>query len=171
MRIYILIKCRIILIFINLVFYISKKSKFMKRYYTKSIIVLAVLLFSSYISTSAVEPKAKDSIRVEVIYFHATQRCPGCIAIEELTESCMDGLFSKELKDSTTIYRSIDFLEPANEHFQDEYKFDFQTLILSKKVNGKEVKWKNLDKIWDLYANPEKYARYLESEVRKMLKK
>lgn len=128
-----------------------------------------LLIGLTYIA-SAEDPAKKDCIRIDVTYFHATQRCQGCLAIEELTENTMKDSFAKELKDSSITYSSIDFLLEENAHFQDDYKFDFQTLIISKKVNGKEVKWKNLEKIWDLYSNPANYAKYLESEINKMLK-
>jgi hypothetical protein len=132
------------------------------------IIAIAFLILSSYVTTSANEPIKNDSVRIDVLYFHATIRCTGCLAIEELTESTMKDLYAKELKDSSITYSSLDFLAEGNEHFQDDYKFDVQTLIISKKVNGKEVKWKNLERIWDLYSNPGNYAKYLESEIRKL---
>jgi len=78
---------------------------------------------------------------------------PGCLTIEENIKNSLNSLYSKELGDSSITMKSIDFLEKENEHFQDDYKFDAQTLILSKKVNGKEVKWVNLDKIWDYSGN------------------
>jgi hypothetical protein len=142
----------------------------MKKQNVIGIIALTLLLLGSSISISAADSAKKDSVRIDVTYFHATQRCQGCMTIEELTEGTMKDYFAKELKDSSMTYSSIDFLDPKNEHFQDDYKFEVQTLIISKKVNGKEVKWKNLEKIWDLYSNPTNYTKYLESEIRKMQK-
>jgi len=140
----------------------------MKKQNIFRIIAIAFMLMSSIITASADDSAKKDSVRIDVLYFHATMRCAGCLAIEELTESTMKDTFGKELKDSSITYSSVDFLAEGNEHFQDDYKFDVQTLIISKKVNGKEVKWKNLEKIWDLYSNPGNYSKYLESEIRKL---
>ncbi|MEI6089741.1 MAG: nitrophenyl compound nitroreductase subunit ArsF family protein [bacterium] len=140
----------------------------MKKQNIFRIFAIAFLLIGSIITASATEPIKKDSVRIDVTYFHATMRCAGCLAIEEITESTMKDSFARELKDSTITYSSVDFLAEGNEHFQDDYKFDVQTLIISKKVNGKEVKWKNLEKIWDLYSNPGNYTKYVESEIRKL---
>lgn len=131
----------------------------------KNIIFIILLLFCNFKLINS-----EDICKIEVIYFHATERCPACVKIEELSKMIVEDNFAKEMKNGLLSYKSIDFLDSANEHFQEDYKFDVQTLIISKKVNGKEVEWKNLDKIWDLYTNPEKFSRYLESEIRKFLK-
>ncbi|MFA6572404.1 MAG: nitrophenyl compound nitroreductase subunit ArsF family protein, partial [Bacteroidota bacterium] len=109
--------------------------------------------------------------QIDVMYFHATSRCQGCLTIEEFTKNSLNASFGKELEDSLLVLSSIDFLQAENEHFQDDYKFETQTLILSKKVNGKEVKWKNLDKIWDYSNDYQKFQKYIEKEVKKFIKK
>jgi hypothetical protein len=109
------------------------------------------------------------NVRIDVMYFHATTRCHGCLTIEENINNSMKALYFKELKDSAITLVSIDFLQPENEHFQDDYKFESQTLIISKKVSGKEVKWKNLDKIWDYSGDYQKFQKYIEEEINKIL--
>ena len=113
---------------------------------------------------------AKDVITYDVYYFHATMRCEGCIRIEDFTQSSLQSSFSKQLQDSLIKFSSIDFLQPENGHFQDDYQFDSQTLVISKRVNGKEVKWKNLDKIWDVSSDPEKFKKYITKEIKKFIK-
>jgi hypothetical protein len=123
------------------------------------------ILFLSVMSINAQEKK----VRIDVIYFHATIRCHGCLTIEDMTKNSINSTFGKELKDSLITYTSLDFLQTENEHYQDDYKFDAQTLIISKKIDGKEVKWKNLDKIWDLSSDYDEFHKYVEEEVRKLL--
>jgi hypothetical protein len=53
---------------------------------------------------------------------------------------------------------------------QDKYQFDSQTLIVSKKINGTEVKWINLDKMWDYLSKPEKFKKYIVKEIKKFTK-
>ncbi len=111
-----------------------------------------------------------NNVRIDIMYFHATVRCHGCLTIEANINNSVNSLYSNELKDSSFTLTSIDFLQPENEHFQDDYKFDAQTLIISKKVNGKEVKWKNLDKIWDFSSDYEKFRKYIEEEISNFIK-
>jgi hypothetical protein len=90
--------------------------------------------------------------------------------IEEFTKNTLNFTFEKELKNNKFNFQSLDFLESENEHFQTDYKFDNQTLIISKKVNGKEVKWKNIDKVWDKLRDFEDFKKYLESEISEFIK-
>ena len=103
--------------------------------------------------------------KIDIIYFHATIRCHTCLTIEDFIKKSVWMSFEKDLKDSMITFKSLDFLQPENEHYQEKYGFDTQTLIISKRVNGKEIKWKNLDKIWD-YANDfEKFKDYIIKEI------
>ena len=130
-------------------------------------IFFSLLLFLLPIIAS--EMNAKDTVRIDVLYFHATIRCQGCLTIEEYTKNSVYSTFEKQLKDSTVTLSSLDFLQPENEHYQTDYKFETQTLIISMKKNGKEVKWKNLDKIWDFLSNYQKFQKYIEEEINKFL--
>jgi hypothetical protein len=129
--------------------------------------ILIFLLIAS--STLFSEDKTKSDTRIDVIYFHATIRCQTCLKIEEFTKNTVNFSFEKELKEGTITFSSLDFLASENEHFQNDYNFDTQTLIISKKVNGKEVKWKNLEKIWDLIADYEKFKKYVDEEIKKLM--
>jgi len=134
---------------------------------TKFIVMLIML----FIQLNAGQLFAQPTERIDILYFHATIRCDGCLSIENHIKNTIYSDFENQLADSSMTLSSLDFLQPCNEHFQDDYKFDQQTLILSKKVDGKEVKWKNLDKIWEYSANYEKFRNYLKKEIDKFNKK
>ncbi len=131
----------------------------------KNLYLIIILLLSTF-QLHGLEIHTK----VEVLYFHATLRCHGCLTIEENINKSINNLFEEQLKDSVLTSSSLDFLQPENEHYQDDYKFDSQTLILSLKKNGKEVKWKNLDKIWDYYSDFPKFQEYIKEEINAFLK-
>ena len=126
------------------------------------LIAIVFLLMSGY-------ARSAEKVTLQIMYFHATIRCESCLHIEENAKNSVGLLFEKELKDSTIIFRSLDFLEPENEHFAEKYDFTNQTLIISKMVNGKEIKWKNLDKIWEFSNDFESFKEYLRKEVDLML--
>jgi hypothetical protein len=79
--------------------------------------------------------------------------------------------FEKELKDSTIKLTSLDFMQPENEPLMEKYGFDTQALIISKVVDGKEVKFKNLDLIWDYLSDFSKFEKYIEDEIKEFSKK
>jgi hypothetical protein len=82
-------------------------------------------------------------------------RCYECLTIEKYTKGSINFFFSNELKDSIITMKSIDFMQPENEHYQNYYQIDTQTLIVSKKINGKNAVWNKLDKIWDCLSDYE----------------
>lgn len=127
-------------------------------------LLMIVSLFISYN-----ELKSEDTVRFDVMYFHATIRCEGCLTIEEFVKNSLNSNFEKELKSGLITLASFDFLQEANEHYQDDYKFDVQTLIVSKKVNGKEVEWKNLELIWDYSNDFEKFNNYVIEEIKNFM--
>jgi len=134
----------------------------------KTLLLICLLI----LSITLIDAYSKDKkVKIDVMYFHTTVRCEGCLKIEEHTFNSIKDVFEKELKDSTITVKSIDFWEEGNEHFEKAYKFDTQTLILSKKVNGKEVKWKNLDKIFEYAGNYLHFQKYLKKEIDIFLKK
>jgi hypothetical protein len=112
---------------------------------------------------------AKDT-KIEILYFHATIRCHACLTIEEYTGNILKTRFQKEMDNGLFKFNSIDFLEEKNEHYQQDYQIDTQSLILSKKEDGKEVKWKNLDKIWDYYYDFNKFEKYITEEINQFIK-
>lgn len=135
----------------------------MNKIQSSILISLLVLLFSS-ISYS------QEQVKFDIYYFHATMRCESCIQIEELTKSAVQEHFASELTSGLISLTSIDFLQPENQNMQDKYQFDSQTLIVSKKINGTEVKWINLDKMWDYLSKPEKFKKYIVKEIKKFTK-
>jgi hypothetical protein len=53
----------------------------------------------------------------------------------------------------------------GNEHFVDDYKLYTKSLILSFGKDGKEIKHKNLDKIWEYSGNKQKFIDYVTGEL------
>jgi hypothetical protein len=60
--------------------------------------------------------------------------------------------------------------ERGNEHFTQDYQLYTKSLILSLVKDGKEIKSKNLTKIWDYVRNKQKFFDYVNEEVNNFLK-
>jgi len=120
-------------------------------------------------STTTAKPLEQVN-KIIVYYFHGTRRCSNCIKFEEYSKEAIDSAFTQELKDGQMEWRMINIDEPENKHFINDYQLFTKSLILSKVVEGKEAKWKNLDKIWDLVTSKEKFIEYVQNEVKAYLK-
>ena len=45
-----------------------------------------------------------------------------------------------------------------------------QTVVLSKISDGKEIKHKSLEKVWELVESKEKFYSYIQNEINKFIK-
>lgn len=104
-----------------------------------------------------------------VTYFHGNARCATCRKLESYAQEVMDSSYASSMKDSSVVWRLINFDEEANDHFLKDYKMYNQSLILSYLVDGKETSWKNLDQIWLLVGDKEKYQTYIRDEINAFL--
>lgn len=134
----------------------------------KFIIINLLIILSFQIVQSE---KQASGTKITVYYFHHTMRCESCLKIEQLTFNTLKKYFSKELRDSNFIWKTIDVDKTENQHFEEDYKLETQAIILSKSLNEKELSWKNLDKIWDFIDNPNNFGKYIKEEIRFFKKK
>jgi hypothetical protein len=103
---------------------------------------------------------------VIVYYFHGNRRCPTCRSIEGYSDETIEKEFAAEIKNGTVEWQVLNFEEKENEHFVKTYGLYVQSLILSRVVDGKEVAWKDLDKIWELVRDKDKFVAYVRDATR-----
>jgi hypothetical protein len=126
-------------------------------------------------STTAVSQCANvntksEQKKVVVYYFHSTFRCQSCNMIEKFTKEAIESGFASELKNGSLEMKVINVEEKGNEHFAEDYKLYTKSVIVSDVKDGKEITWKNLDKIWTLLGDQIKFKDYIQTEVRASLK-
>jgi hypothetical protein len=141
------------------------KNTLLRRYITLTFL----LFFGTSCFLLSQEDKSSDKVEVKVLYFHATSRCQTCLKIEDYSQKTINSNFTKELEKGKITWESIDFQDEKNEHFVDEYKLETQALIVAKFKNGKQVKWKSLEKIWDLVGDFDKFQKYIKKELKSFL--
>ena len=78
--------------------------------------------------------------------------------------------FAEEIKNGKLVFKALNTDEKENKHFLKEYNLFTKAVILSKISNGKEVRSKNLQKIWHLVRDEFKYKDYIVNEVTAFLK-
>jgi hypothetical protein len=142
---------------------------------------LLVVLVASVASSSANNDKAasappKSSVAarthvVRVYYFHTTQRCASCKKIEAFSAEAIRAGFEREMGDGRLEWEVVNVDDPPNRHFTADYELYTKSLIVVDRVNGQQVRWKNLPKIWELLQDETAFRIYVQHEVRDYLEK
>jgi len=148
------------------------------KLFALAMILLAAAFFGgALLSQSSAPPasgqpdaKKEPSVKIVVYYFMTTTRCPSCYKIETYTHSTVMDKFSGELADGRMEWKMVNTDEKENAHYINDYQIFTKSVILSKVVDGKEVSWKNLDKVWQLLSDQQKFQKYIESEIREFIK-
>ena len=153
----------------------------MKTRVTISVLMLLLLSFAAVLATDEVtevkKPEAvADSAKVEkttasdtkviAYYVHGTRRCATCKKLEAYTQEAIETGFAEQLKAGSIEWMPVNTDEEGNGHFIDDYKLFTKSVVLSEVKDGKELRWKNLDKIWTLVrGDKEAYLKYIQDEV------
>jgi len=112
---------------------------------------------------------AENGRKLIAYYFHGTLRCPTCLSIEKQSKETVETEFADLAREGKVVFLSLNYEEPENAHFEDDYNLTAQSLVLSLRNNGKEVKWKNLPEVWEHVHNPPAFREYVAGELGKML--
>jgi hypothetical protein len=108
--------------------------------------------------------------KVYAYYFHGNARCPTCHRLEQYSREAVESGFKDEIASGKVEFRAINVDEKGNEHYVNDYRLYTKSLIISLVKNGKEVKSKNLTKIWEYAGDRQKFHDYVTGEVKGFLK-
>lgn len=112
-----------------------------------------------------VSPDPSKDRKILVTYFITNTRCFSCYKIETLTESAVVNTFAGPLKEGRLEWRVVNTDEPKNAHYLKDYKLYTKSVIVSEVEGGREVRWKNCEKVWDLLDDPKAFETYIVREV------
>jgi hypothetical protein len=87
-----------------------------------------------------------------------------------VSEQAVSLNFEEALKSGKVTWRVINVDEPENKHYNDDYQLYTKSLIISEVKDGKEVRWKNLEKVWQYVRDEEKFDAYVKDEIAGWLK-
>ena len=129
-----------------------------------------VLVAGLFLITGCKEDKpdafeqAKALTQSTVYYFHGNARCMLCHKIENYTKEVFEENFKDKLK-----LKIVNTDEPNNKHFITDYGLYTKSVVLVKIKNGKEIGYKNLDKIWNYLGDENKFKTYIREEIEAFL--
>lgn len=121
-------------------------------------------------SPAAKQTPASGNVDI-VYYFMTTQRCPSCMKIEAYTKEAVERDFAAAFKKGTMVWRMVNVDTPENNHFIKDYGLYTKSVVLVKMRNGKQVAWRNLDRVWQLLGDKARFQKYITEEVKKFVEK
>ena len=133
---------------------------------------MVAALGSSGIILFSLTEAAEDSKGAHVVayYFHGQMRCPTCHKLEQYSKEAIDDNFKGELRSGKLEFKAVNVEDKGNEHYASDYQLYTKSLVLSLVKDGKEIKWKNMDKIWEYVRNKEQFIDYVKAGVVDLLK-
>ena len=103
--------------------------------------------------------------RFVATYFYTNVRCPSCLTIERLTSETIQAAFAEQLGSGLLYWRAVNLDGKGNFHYVKDYNLYTKSVIISEEVEGREVRWENLVKVWELLRNEEKFRKYIREEI------
>ena len=131
-------------------------------------VTLASCLFSGVSPATAEE--ASTGGAVTAYYFHGTFRCPTCHKLEQYSKEAIECNFKDALISGKLAFKVVNVENKGNEHYGNDYKLYTKSVVLSLTKDGKELRSKNLDKIWEYVGDKDRYENYVRDEVAAFLK-
>lgn len=145
-------------------------------FFTFSIIVLALVdnREENQIvkQDSVIQEENQNSINInngiEVVNFHATQRCVSCTAVGKYSIETIRTKFPEEYKNRKIIFKSINVDLPENKEIVEKYQATGSSLFLNKRVDGNDNIQEDTN-VWRYVANQTQFVNYLEGKIKNLL--
>jgi hypothetical protein len=134
----------------------------------KKLVLVFVLLLAVGMEMQAQDDKTVNLPKVEVYYFHATMRCPTCMAIEEQTKKTLDDNFAEELKSGTVKLTVLNLEEKENKAITEKFEIGWSSLILYVPESKKTVNLTD-DAFANARSHPDDFRKELQEKIKELL--
>ncbi|MCU0224616.1 MAG: nitrophenyl compound nitroreductase subunit ArsF family protein [Acidobacteria bacterium] len=118
----------------------------------------------------AADPAPVGGRQVVAYYFHGKLRCKTCVGMEGMATAVLKTDFPAQLKDKTIEWRVVNYDDSANEHFIKDYQLVGPAIVLVELSGGKQVRYRNLEKIWQLAHEEDEFKQYVRTQLAAFLK-
>lgn len=132
--------------------------------------ILVFFLGIVFCTDSGIGEQQVENNHLSVYYFHGNFRCFTCYKIEQYAKEAIETNFKEDLASGKMVFKAINVEEKGKEHFIDDYQLYTKSLIISLVKDGKEIKYKNLTKVWEYIRNKQMFFDYVKNEVTSYLK-
>ena len=142
---------------------------------TLSHILLVCLALSLMVgcASSTTPPPSDTSLgpadRVDVVYFHRTQRCPRCIHAEESINYTVETYFADELASGKVTFQVLNLQDEENAAIVNKYGAYTSSLFINTIRDG-TAHIEEVTYIWLLLDDHEAFVAAVRSKIEKSLK-
>jgi len=106
--------------------------------------------------------------RVDVVYFHRTQRCYSCIYAEDGIRYTVETYFADELASGKVTFKVINVQDKENADIVKKYGASYLTLFVNT-VRGGTDHIEEVTDIWFLIGNDEEFTEVVKNKIEKSL--
>ncbi len=108
--------------------------------------------------------------RLMIYFFHATQRCASCEAVESTMEELLKTDFAPQVSRGEIAWKSLDYEKPTSADLLRKFKVGGIVVVLAKMKDNQLLDcWRALGKVMALTGDKPALAAYLRNEIRQML--
>jgi len=116
--------------------------------------------------TSDISSEPAD--RVEVVYFHRTQRCRGCTYAEASIRYTLEMYFKDELASGKVIFKALDVQDEENAAIIKEYGAFTSSLFINTIREGLDH-IEEVEEIWYFLDDDEEFVEVVKNKLEKSL--
>lgn len=123
-------------------------------------------------TNAIIKPSAKAAVEKKaavVYYFYTNARCSSCKAIEAYTREAVETKLTPGYKDWKVEFTGVNMDDEPNAHFAQDYFLNSKSVVVQKFNGGKALKYRKLEKIWQLLGDKDAFMSYIVYETRELL--
>ena len=115
----------------------------------------------NFTTEKAVRTETQKTSQVKAYYFHATRRCPTCVAVEAVSKEAINEYYGDKVT-----FESINWEEEKDNPLVKQYKISGTSLII---INGDKKEDLTNDAFMNARTNPDKFKSKLKSTIDSMM--
>ncbi len=108
--------------------------------------------------------------KLQVYYFHRTQRCSSCLTIGKYIKETIENNFADEIKNGTVDFQEINVELPENRELAAKFKASGSSLFINAIRNNQDNISQDTN-VWRLAGNENQFKIYLEDKLNSLLGK
>jgi hypothetical protein len=133
-------------------------------------ILMLFALALSFLPPALAAPAEEDGeSTIVVYYFHGDKRCRTCRTIEAYTAEALESRFSEELESGSVEWRVVNYDEPANEHFLEDFGLYSSSVVIVEQEGNQVLRHEILPEVWSLVREKQSFLAYVNTAVKKHL--
>jgi hypothetical protein len=154
---------------------VNKKIKILLSVLAGIALCVGVVYLVSNASPGAIDelPNTNNSTgpadRVDVVYFHRTQRCNTCLYAETATRYTLETYFADEMASGKVTFQTINVEDEANADIIAKYNNASYLTLCINTVRGGTDHIEKVTDIWYVIGDDEEFVEIVKSKVEQSL--